>query len=115
MDSMFSIMDIIIILSGLYLLYTYYLMKFKGEVKESILLPKDLPLKKCKDISAYISEMSPKVLIYGAVVVLCGVVGLVEDVYHVLGWIYLAAILVFVVVSAWFIVQAKNAVKKYWP
>lgn len=115
MDSMFSMMDIIIILGGLYLLYTYYLMKFKGEVKESILLPKDLPVRKCKDLPAYISDMSPKVLVYGIVVVLCGITGLLEDMYHIMGWIYLAAFLIFIAASAWFIVQTKGAVKKYWP
>ena len=34
---------------GLYCLYGYYLLKFKGEICSSILLPKDVNPKKCKD------------------------------------------------------------------
>ena len=34
MDSMFSLMDLIILGSGAYVLYCYYLLKFKGEIKE---------------------------------------------------------------------------------
>ena len=114
MDSMYSMFDLIILVCGIYVLYTWYLMKFKNEIKESLLLPKDVSVKKCKDLSAYIKEMSPEVLIYGLMVVLCGAAGILEDNYHVLGWGYLVMIAVFVAVTVWFILMARKAVKKYW-
>ena len=44
MDSMFSLMDLIILGSGAYVLYCYYLLKFKGEIKEGLLLPIRQPI-----------------------------------------------------------------------
>lgn len=114
MGSMFSMMDIIIAACGVYVLYVWYLLKFKGEIKESILLPKGLNVKKCKDKAAYIAEMAPKVLIYGIQVVLCGILGIMEDSYHLLGNWYFLVIAVFVAVTVWFCMQTKKAVKKYW-
>lgn len=115
MASTFSFMDIIIIVCGVYVLYIFYLLKVKGEIRETLLLPKDLPVNKCKDKAAYIAEMSPKVLIYGIVVVLCGVLGLCESRLGLLGNAYLIVLAVFLAVTVWFAVEAKKAVKKYWP
>ena len=57
MDSMFSLMDLIILGSGAYVLYCYYLLKFKGEIKEGLLLPKGTNVKKCTDKAAYTREV----------------------------------------------------------
>ncbi|MDO4521597.1 MAG: hypothetical protein Q4B57_00460 [Eubacteriales bacterium] len=115
MDSMFSMIDIIIAACGVYILYIWYLLKFKGEIKESMLLPKDLPVKKCSDKAAYIAEMSWKVLLYGIVVLLCGALGVWQDTYGSLGIVYFGCLVIFVGVTIWFALQTKKAVKKYWP
>lgn len=115
MDSAYSFIDIIIILSGFYILYIYYLLKVKGEIKETLLLPKDTPIKKCKDKNAYISEMAPKVLVYGIIVVICGLLGLSESQMQLLGKWYLLVLVVFLCATIWFAGQTKKAVKKYWP
>lgn len=115
MGSMFSLMDIVIAASGVYILYVWYLLKFKGEIKENLLLPKEVPVKKCKDKTAYINEMAPKVLIYGCVVIICGAVGVAEDTFHVLGNAYLLMLAVFLIMTVWFVSQSKKALKKYWP
>lgn len=115
MDSTFSIIDIIVIACGVYILYVYYVLKFKGEIKETLLLPKDVLAKKCRDKAAYINEMSPKVLIYGIIVVLCGGCGLLESRLGLLGSFYLAVLAVFAAATVWFAIQAKKSVKKYWP
>ena len=57
MNSMFSLMDLVIAACGVYILYVWYLLKFKGEIKENILLPKDVPVKRCKDKAGYVAEM----------------------------------------------------------
>ena len=78
MDSMFSLMDLIILGSGAYVLYCYYLLKFKGEIKEGLLLPKGTNVKKCTDKAAYTREVENKVLVYGIVVLICGGCGVLE-------------------------------------
>lgn len=115
MDSTFMIMDVIIALFGVYLLYVYYLMKFKGEIKESILLPKGVSIKKCKDVAGYISEMAPRVLAYGIIVTLNGAAGIIMDVYHTLRGIYPVMMVIFAVGTVWFVWQMKKVMKKYWP
>ena len=114
MGSMLSMMDIIIIGCGAYVLYVFYELKFAGEIKEGLLLPKGVLAKNCKDKAAYISEMAPKVLIYGIMVLICGIFGILENSYQVLGNFYLIVLIVFAVVTAWFAIQSKKAVKKYW-
>lgn len=111
---MISFMDMAIIAIGAYILYIYYLMKFKGEVREGMLLPKGTKPERCKDLPAYIGEMSGKVLLYGAAVLLCGVLGFLEDEYLILGKYYLLVLLGFIGLTVWFAVQSRNAIRKYW-
>ena len=115
MNSMFSLMDLVIAACGVYILYVWYLLKFKGEIKENILLPKDVPVKRCKDKAGYVAEMAQKVLIYGCVVTVCGAIGIIEDMFHVFGNTYLIMLAVFLAVTVWFVMQARGALKKYWP
>lgn len=115
MNSAYSLMDIIIVLSGIYILYNFYLLKFKGEIKESLLLPKDIPVKKCKDKAGYIAEMSPKVLILGIVTTICGLLGVVETQMQLLGNGYLIVMAVLLAVIIWFVLASRKALKKYWP
>ncbi|HIW83235.1 MAG TPA: hypothetical protein H9873_02795 [Candidatus Dorea gallistercoris] len=64
---------------GLYCLYGYYLLKFKGEISSSILLPKDVNPKKCKDFRGYCQEAQWPLLILGIIATLYGAV----DLYNV--------------------------------
>lgn len=113
-NSISSVMDLFIIACGVYVLYVFYMLKYKGEIKETLLLPKGLSAKKCKDKAAYTKEMAPKVLIYGLAVTLCGVMGAIEDVYGFLGSYYPLVLVVFVAVSVWFASKVKKANQKYW-
>ncbi len=115
MDSMFSLMDLVIAVCGVYILYVWYLMKFKGEIKENILLPKDVKVNRCKDKAAYIAEMAPKVLAYGCIVVVCGIIGIAEDLFHFFGNAYLIMLAAFLLATVLFVMQARKALKKYWP
>lgn len=115
MDSMNSFMDIIIFGSGVYILYVYYMLKFKKEIKETLLLPKDLPVNKCKDKEGYIAYMSPKVLILGIITLICACFGISESQFHLLGNWYIAVLAVLLAAVIWFIIVSKKATKKYWP
>lgn len=114
MDSWYSLIDIFIFGCGVYLLYCYYLLKVKGEIKEGVLLPKGTSVKKCKDKEGFIQCMAPKLLIYGIAVVLCGALGMLESQMRFMGNWYLAIMAVFLAVTAWFAVAEKKALKKYW-
>lgn len=115
MDSMFALIDIMIAACGLYVIYTAYLMKTKGELKESFMLPKDITIKKCKDPKGYCTEMTPKMLAYGIVVTICGGLGILEDMQRLPVSMYIVIMVVFIAATVWYVIQAKKAVKKYWP
>jgi len=58
MNGMEGIFGIIGIGAGLYSLYAWFQLKFKGIINTSILVPKDTNIKKCKDKEAYRTEAS---------------------------------------------------------
>lgn len=115
MDSMFSLMDLIILGSGAYVLYCYYLLKFKGEIKEGLLLPKGTNVNKCTDKAAYTKEVENKILLYGIAVLICGGFGVLETQTGLLGKWYLVVIAVFLAVTFWFAMVVKKSGEKYWP
>lgn len=71
MNSTFGFMDIVIALSGTYLIYSAVKMKHTGEIG-SALVGKGYDLKKAKDLQGYIGYMYPKSILMGAVVMLSG-------------------------------------------
>jgi threonine/homoserine/homoserine lactone efflux protein len=71
MGNTLGFMDILIMLSGAYLIYAAVQMKRTGEIS-SALVGKGCDLKKAKDPKGYIEYMSPKSIILGIIVVLSG-------------------------------------------
>lgn len=114
MGSMFSLIDVLIVGSGAYILYIFYQLKFAKEIKAGLLLPKGVDPKRCKDKEGYIKDMSPKVLVYGITALVCGIIGIIEDEYQILGNYYLLVLVVFLIITIWFASQGKKAVAKYW-
>lgn len=115
MDSVWSIMDIIFTGAGIYALYAYVLLKTKGEITTSILMNKDVDIRKCKDIEGYKRFVAPKMLIFGIAAVLYGVLGLVNTyVSPVPQTFYFGAMGVFFVILIWFAFQTKKGVELFW-
>lgn len=115
MDSTFMLMDILIIGTGLYVLYLSYTTKKEGKLKESMLLPKNLNPKKCKDQKAYIEYITGKQYILSAIVVFCGLIGLIQDYTHAIGaYTYLACMVVVIAAIIWYGVLSRNAIKRFW-
>ncbi len=115
MNSMFSFIDIVVVGCGLYVIYLYIEMKKTGKIRESMLLPKGLDVKKCKDVDGYIRQIGPKQLILGIIALLCGVAGLLQDFTGILNYyVYLATLVVFFVYAVWYTVFMKKVIKKFW-
>ena len=108
-------MDLLFAGAGLYALYAYYLLKTKGEITTSILMSKDVDIRKCKDIEGYKVFVAPKILIFGAAALLYGILGLVNSyVSPVPGVLYTAAMVLFFVILIWFAFQTKKGVQMFW-
>ena len=70
---MWGFIGIFVLCCGIYALYSFVIMKVKGEINASILLGKDYTYKKCKDKEAYIAKTAPAMIIFLIVLIWFGV------------------------------------------
>lgn len=112
--SLFSFMDILITGCGVYLLYCWYMLKFKNEVKKGVLLP-DKSTSKCRDLEGYKKVMGGRLLAFAVTALAAGCVGLYSDyVKQVNNYLYLALTAIFLAVLIWFTRSAKKAEKEFF-
>ena len=108
-------MDVLILASGAYILYAWYLLAFKNEAKEGVIIPKDVNIKKCRDFEAFKRYLAPRTLIFGLAAVASGGIGLYQDyVRPIPSVIYWVLYLVFFAAVVWYILAAKKAMKEYF-
>lgn len=114
-NSAFGLVDILVVGGGFYVLYAWYLLVFKGEIKEGILVPKSTSPKKCKDLPGYQGYMGIRTLIFGIVTIVSGAVGLYQDyVTRLPVPVYLGALAFFLACVVWFAVCSKKAEKMFF-
>ena len=111
---MFVLMDLLITAFGGYILYGWRVMSEKGEVKENILLTKDISMKQCNDKEGFIRFIQPKAADFWNRHDSLRLLGLVNDLTGMLGTVYIAVTVIFVVFVIWFAVTIRSALKKYF-
>ncbi|HCI73614.1 MAG TPA: hypothetical protein DHV42_03630 [Lachnospiraceae bacterium] len=108
-NQMFGIMDFIMVGAGLYLLYAWYLLKFKNQIKEGVLIQSG-GFKRCKDIEGYKKYIAPKLLLFALCALASGALGLYSDyVKPVNNYVYLGCTGLFFVVLVLFVRYIKKA------
>ncbi len=114
-NSVMGLMDFVLVGAGLYMLYGYYLLMAKDEIKEGILISRMSDAKKCKDIKGFKKEMGPKVLIFALAAIASGAIGLIQDyVTKLPTQVYLVCYFAFFAAIVWFAMAAKRIEKKYF-
>ena len=78
MNDAWSIMDIVILVCGVYALYAAYVLKTKGKIIKTFLVFKETDVNTCKDLGAYAASMAPKLSTLAGVMILYGVVSLIN-------------------------------------
>lgn len=114
MNSMYLLLDILVLGAGAYILYAYFLMTKKGEIKENILMPKEVTMSQCKDKEGYVKYVAPKLLMFGIGAVICGVLGFINDYGQALGNWYMGVTVLFLVLLIWFAIGTRKAIKMFW-
>lgn len=99
---------------GLYALYGYYMMKFKNEINGSLLLPKGVDVRNCKDYKGYCREAQKPLLLLGIVVTICGAVDLFNIYVGGLDQLFLAMMAAVFVVIVIYVSSLKKINKKYF-
>ncbi len=114
-NSMLSIVDILVIGCGMYVIYLCLEMKKTGKIKANMLLPKGLDPKRCKDPAGYIKTIGIKQLLLGVLAFGCGLAGLLQDYGgYVNSVVYLSCLLVFFIYAIWYAVYIKKVIRKFW-
>lgn len=111
---MFVFLDLLMFAVGVYFIYVWYLLKYKGQVKEEVLLSKAYPYRRCKDKDGYRAYIAPRLLIIALVCVVSGGLNLVNDFTNFMGALYIIFSVLFCVILIWFTMVIKKACKKFW-
>lgn len=115
MTGMESLFGIIGVACGIYALYSWFHLKFKKDLTKSVLLPKSVNVKKCKDKEAYIKETLPMHLILGVAALVYGAVELLNYYVMPMKEVLMACMAVVVVILIVVTVKSKKINQKYFP
>lgn len=99
---------------GIYCLYGYYMLKFKKEINKSILLPKDVDVKKCKDLEGYCKEAQYPILLLGVVTTLYGASDLYNSYVGGADMLFIVMLVLLFVALVAFVVLIRKCNKKYF-
>lgn len=114
-SSFYIIIDLIVAACGIYVIAQYVFMVRTHELRQNMMLPKELAVKRCKNVDGYIKAIGTKQLIFGIAAVVCGIINLAQDLlglYNI--YVSLASMLVFVVFCIWYGRASKKAIKEFW-
>ena len=113
-NSMWGFIGFFVLCCGIYALYSFVIMKVKGEINASILLGKDYTYKKCKDKEAYIAKTAPALFVFGLVSVIYGVIDVIHCYVHTMTIVDTVAMIIFLIVLIWFGVYTRNLRNRYY-
>ncbi len=113
MNSTFGFMDIIIMVSGAYLVYVAVQMKRTGEITSSAIIGKGYDIKKAKDPKGFIDYMYLKSIVMGVLVILSGALDYMNEIYWNLPYFSLIMCGVFLVAIIIYCKISMDAQKKY--
>ena len=111
MNTFFAVIGIGV---GLYCLYAYVMMKTKKQITNSIFLPQELRIKKCKDIDGYIKMTSVPLLLLGIGTLIYGILEAINEYVTNLGNIPLIGSMVVLVLIFIFAYVTRKANQKYF-
>ena len=106
-----AVFDIVIIGFGIYMIVAGVKMKKTGEISSMVLAEEEL--KKCKDKDGFINYIYWKEAIFGAVMAVTGILGLVNELVKSLGKFNYVEVVLFLAVFLWFWRELGAAREKY--
>lgn len=113
-NGIWELLDIMILVCGVYAGYGAYVLKNEGKIVRALLLSKDIKEESCKDLQGYANMMSPKLGILAGVMIVYSVISLLNT--HVVNimTLYWVAMVGMLAVMFWYSFQAKKAVQMYF-
>ena len=109
MNDAWSIMDIVVMVCGVYALYAAYVLKTKGKIIKTFLVFKETDVNTCKDLGAYAASMAPKLSTLAGVMILYGVVSLINTYVISIMSLYWVMMVALIGTLIWYGIQTRNA------
>lgn len=110
MDVM-TIFDAVITIFGLYMIGAAVKMKKTGEISSAVITAEEI--RKCKDKKGFIAFIYWKEAVFGALIVLVGILGIINDQVVSLGAFNIVEMLVFLAAFLWFQSQLRKARERF--
>lgn len=107
------ILDVVIAACGLYLAANAIMTKKNMTLKNGMMVSKNIDLSRAKDIPGFINFMFPITLVVGIAVFICGIIGLISDMYHWMTEIQLGMTIVFFIIIVLYGFITTRAQNKY--
>lgn len=109
-----GLLGLIAVACGLYCLYGYYMARFKGEIVATIVLPKDVDVRKCKDYEGYCKDIQLPLLILGVIVLLYGGTDLYNTYVGGAAALFIIMLVLMLAALVFFAMQIRKYNKKYF-
>lgn len=100
--------------AGIYCLYGYYMLKVKKEIVKTILLPKGVNEKSCKDLEEYCRDVGKPLLALGITLLLDGCVDLYDSYISSVGILYVIMTAVLCMMLVVFMLKLRKYNQKYF-
>lgn len=110
MDVM-TIFDAVITIFGVYMIGAALKMKKTGEISSAVITAEEI--RKCKDKKGFIAFIYWKEALFGALIVLVGILGIINDQVVSLGAFNIVEMLVFLAAFLWFQSQLRRARERF--
>lgn len=110
MDVM-TIFDAVITIFGVYMIGAAFKMKKTGEISSAVITAEEI--RKCKDKKGFIAFIYWKEALFGALIVLVGILGIINDQVVSLGAFNIVEMLVFLAAFLWFQSQLRRARERF--
>ena len=110
-DSLMVLFDVVILAYGLSMIYNAYKMKQTHQPPSMIINQADLI--GARDVRGFCEAMFKPLVLFGALAVLYGIVGMVNDMYVEMPMVNFVSVALFLILCFWFLREIKKAKAKY--
>lgn len=108
---MLIIFDVVIFIYGVYTVYSSIKMKQTQELSNFFTGGSMEPV---RDVHGYINYIYGRTIVLGAVAILFGVTGFINDYVTPLSYIMKAMVVLFLTVVIWFTININRAKRRFW-
>lgn len=106
-----TIFDVVITIFGLYMIGAALKMKKTGEISSAVITAEEIA--RCRDKKGFIAFIYWKEAVFGALIVVVGILGIINDQVVSLGIYNLVEMVVFLAAFLWFQSQLRRAREQF--